>query len=62
MQVTHSEQYRSEGNEAEEAPSVRQSALLYWGYIGVILGIMENKMETNITYLGYFGVILGKPT
>ena len=21
---------------------------LYWGYVGVILGIMENKMETTI--------------
>ena len=23
---------------------------LYWGYIGVILGIMEKKMETTIVY------------
>ena len=62
VQVTHSEQYRSEGNEAEEAPSVRQSALLYWGYIGVISGIVENKMETTIISWGYIGVILEKPT
>ena len=25
----------------------------------IILGIMENKMETTIVYWGYIGVILG---
>ena len=27
------------------------------GYIGVILGIMENIMETTIEYWGYFGIM-----
>ena len=30
---------------------------LYRGYIGVIMGIMEKKMETTI--MGYIGVIMG---
>ena len=29
------------------------------GNLGVILGIMENKMETTIVYWGYIGVGLG---
>ena len=36
-----------------------ETTIVYWGYIGVILGIMENKMETTIVYWGYIGVILG---
>ena len=31
---------------------------IYRDYIGVILGIMENTMETTIVYWGYIGVLL----
>ena len=24
--------------------------MIYWGYIGVYMGIMENRMETTIVY------------
>ena len=30
-----------------------EATIVYWGYIGVILGIMENKMETTIVHWGY---------
>ena len=36
-----------------------QSIGLYWDTIGVILAIMENKMETTIVYWGYIGIGLG---
>ena len=29
------------------------------GYIGVIFGVMEKKMETTIYCRGYIGIILG---
>ena len=30
---------------------------MHWGYIGVILGIMENKMETTIVCRGCIGIM-----
>ena len=30
-----------------------ETTIVYWGYIGVILGIMEKKMETIM--VGYIG-------
>ena len=33
--------------------------IVYWGYIGGYIGIMENMMETTIIWRGCIGVILG---
>ena len=30
---------------------------IYWGYIGVYIGIMENKMEATIVYWGNIGIM-----